>query len=90
MVRLVDFDPDGEVKLLAAMLYPYVDLPEERIAERVERLLDRASASSWSAPTRATGATAATSPVGRSSAPGTASTCSPTTARSATCSATGC
>jgi thymidylate synthase ThyX len=38
LVRLVDHDPDGEVKLLAAMLYPYVDLSEARIAERVERL----------------------------------------------------
>ena len=38
LVRLVDHDPDGEVKLLTAMLYPYVDLPEWRIAERVERL----------------------------------------------------
>ena len=30
-VALVDFDPDGEVKLLAAMLYPYTDLPEAQI-----------------------------------------------------------
>ena len=27
-VTLVDFDPDGEVKLVAAMLYPHTDLPE--------------------------------------------------------------
>jgi thymidylate synthase ThyX len=38
VVRLVDFDPDGEDKLLVAMLYPFVDLPEHRIAERVARL----------------------------------------------------
>jgi hypothetical protein len=38
LIRLVDFDPDGEVKLLVAMLYPYVNLPEARIAERVERM----------------------------------------------------
>ena len=31
LVRLVDFDPDGETKMLAAMLYPYVDLPEDQI-----------------------------------------------------------
>jgi thymidylate synthase ThyX len=37
-VRLVDFDPDGERKMLVAMLYPYVNLSEARIAERVERL----------------------------------------------------
>jgi thymidylate synthase ThyX len=34
-VALVDFDPDGEAKMLAAMLYPHVDLPEERILQRV-------------------------------------------------------
>ena len=28
-VRLVDFDPDAEVKLVAAMLYPYRTLPED-------------------------------------------------------------
>src|SRR5205807_3899095 len=30
-VTLVDFDPEGEEKLLAAMLYPFVDLPEDQI-----------------------------------------------------------
>ncbi len=34
-VTLVDFDPDGEAKVLVAMLYPHVDLPEDRILERV-------------------------------------------------------
>ncbi|MDH4145153.1 MAG: FAD-dependent thymidylate synthase [Acidimicrobiia bacterium] len=38
VVRLVDFDPDGEAKVLAAMLYPHVDLPEHRIVERVREL----------------------------------------------------
>ncbi len=37
-VTLVDFDPEGEEKLLAAMLYPYVSLPEDQIAARVRRL----------------------------------------------------
>ncbi|HVL04318.1 MAG TPA: FAD-dependent thymidylate synthase [Acidimicrobiales bacterium] len=37
-VTLVDFDPDGETKVLAAMLYPHVDLPEERILERVRTM----------------------------------------------------
>ncbi len=37
-VTLVDFDPDGEDKLLAAMLYPYVDLPEDQIRARVRDL----------------------------------------------------
>jgi hypothetical protein len=39
-VTLVDFDPDGEDKVLAAMLYPHVDLSEERILERVRRMGD--------------------------------------------------
>ncbi|HUE60351.1 MAG TPA: FAD-dependent thymidylate synthase [Acidimicrobiales bacterium] len=34
-VTLVDWDPDAEVKLIAAMLYPYTDLPEHRLEERV-------------------------------------------------------
>jgi thymidylate synthase ThyX len=37
-VRLVDFDPDGELKLVAAMCYPYADLPEHELVERVRRL----------------------------------------------------
>jgi thymidylate synthase ThyX len=37
-VRLVDFDPEGEEKLLRAMLYPYVDRSEEELAARVRRL----------------------------------------------------
>ena len=37
-VTLVDFDPDAEHKLLAAMLYPYVDLPEDQILARVRRM----------------------------------------------------
>src|ERR671924_1457469 len=34
-VRLVDFDPDAEVKLVAAMLYPYTHLSDESIERRV-------------------------------------------------------
>jgi thymidylate synthase ThyX len=37
-VRLVDFDPDGEVKLVAAMLYAYSHLPERQIESRVRNL----------------------------------------------------
>ena len=42
-VQLVDFDPDGEDKVLAAMLYEHVDLPEHRLMQRVARMsaLDR-------------------------------------------------
>jgi thymidylate synthase ThyX len=34
-VELVDFDPDGEVKLIAAMLYAYTDRSEAEIERRV-------------------------------------------------------
>ena len=37
-MTLTDFDPDGEDKLLAAALYPYTDLPEPQLLERVRRL----------------------------------------------------
>ncbi len=37
-VELVDFDPDGEVKMVAAMLYPYTSLPESQILNRVGRM----------------------------------------------------
>jgi thymidylate synthase ThyX len=34
-VTLLDWDPDAEIKVVAAMLYPYTHLPEHRIQERV-------------------------------------------------------
>jgi thymidylate synthase ThyX len=34
-VELVEFDPDAEVRLVAAMLYPYTDRPEADIEARV-------------------------------------------------------
>jgi thymidylate synthase ThyX len=34
-VTLLDWDPDAETKIVAAMLYPYTHLPEERIQARV-------------------------------------------------------
>ena len=37
-VTLVDFDPDGEDKVLAAMLYPHADQPEQRLLERVRSM----------------------------------------------------
>jgi thymidylate synthase ThyX len=37
-VTLVDFDPDAEDKLLAAMLYSYVELPDDQILARVRTL----------------------------------------------------
>ncbi|MBM3685002.1 MAG: thymidylate synthase [Actinobacteria bacterium] len=38
VVDLVDFDPDGEVKVLVAMLYPHVDAPTWSIRARVEAM----------------------------------------------------
>jgi len=38
LVRLVDFDPDGEIKMVAAMLYPHLHLPEDQIERRVRAM----------------------------------------------------
>ena len=38
MVELVDFDPDGETKMLAAMLYPHTSLPESAVQARVRAM----------------------------------------------------
>jgi len=37
-VELVDFDPEGELKVVAAMLYPYTGLAESRLIERVRSM----------------------------------------------------
>jgi thymidylate synthase ThyX len=37
-VQLVDFDPDAEDKLLAAICYPHANLPESQLLERVRSL----------------------------------------------------
>jgi thymidylate synthase ThyX len=37
-VELVDFDPEGELKVVAAMLYPYTDMAESDVLERVARM----------------------------------------------------
>lgn len=39
-VELVDFDPDGEVKMVAAMLYPHTSLPESAVQDRVRAMAD--------------------------------------------------
>lgn len=39
-VVLHDWDPDGESKMLAAMLFPYSDVGEAQIAARVESMTD--------------------------------------------------
>ena len=37
-VRLLDWDPEGEVKLVAAMLYPYTSVSESVIEQRVAQM----------------------------------------------------
>src|SRR5205823_1209330 len=37
-VTLLDWDPDGEDKVLAAICYPHAHLPESQLLERVRRL----------------------------------------------------
>ena len=37
-VRLVDFDPEAEVKMVASMLYPYTHLPEEQLEREVKAM----------------------------------------------------
>ncbi|HET6792990.1 MAG TPA: FAD-dependent thymidylate synthase [Acidimicrobiales bacterium] len=38
LVTLVDFDPDGEDKVLAAMLYPFSRVPEDQLLRRVRSM----------------------------------------------------
>jgi thymidylate synthase ThyX len=35
LVRLVDFDPDAEVKMVASMMYPHTHLPEDQLERQV-------------------------------------------------------
>jgi thymidylate synthase ThyX len=37
-VALVDFDPEGEEKVLAAICYPHTNLPEHQVMARVQRM----------------------------------------------------
>jgi thymidylate synthase ThyX len=37
-VRLLEWDPDGEIRMVAAMLYPYSHLPEDQIERRVRAM----------------------------------------------------
>jgi hypothetical protein len=37
-VRLVDFDPDGEIKVVAAALYPYTHVSEATVEARVRQM----------------------------------------------------
>ena len=37
-VRLVDFDPEAETKMVASMLYPYTHLPEDQVEREVRAM----------------------------------------------------
>jgi thymidylate synthase ThyX len=39
-VRLVEWDPDGEVRMVSAMLYPYSHLPEHQIEQQVRGMTE--------------------------------------------------
>ena len=88
-VTLTDFDPDGEVKVVAAALYAASELPDDQLLAVAQRLTetDRAAVLEAYVGKRRN----------RRHRPGrafertrTASTSCRTTARSATCSATAC
>jgi len=38
LVTLTDFDPEGEDKVLAAICYPHLDLPDDQVLARVRRM----------------------------------------------------
>ena len=38
LVRLIDFDPDAEVKLVASILYPYTHVPEHQLEARAREM----------------------------------------------------
>ena len=89
-VQLVDWDPDGEVKLVAAMLYPHTHLPEAVLEQRVRAMTTDERARGGPGLRGGAGQPPPQAGPGASSGSPTASTSSPTTAPSATSSATAC
>ena len=83
-------DPEGETKVVAAAMYPHATAVAERELLEAAREMSADERAASCAPPSATGRTGATGPAARSSGRRTGSTCSATTARSATSSATGC
>ena len=88
--QLLDWDPDGEVKLVTAMLYSHTHLPEAVLEQRVRAMTVDERLAVIRAYVGRPGQPPAQARAGPSSGSPTASTCWPTTAPSATCSATGC
>ena len=89
-VTLVDFDPDGEEKVLVAACFSHLGCSEREAARRGPASRPRGPGRAAARRTWAIGAIGGTGPVAPSSEPTTASNSSPTTAPSATCSAIGC
>ncbi len=87
-VTLTDFDPDGELKVIAAALYPVFGSSRPVAPGRRPIAVDRRTCRGSGARQSASEPTGATSLAARSSARATGSTCSPTTAPSAICSGT--
>ena len=88
-VTLTDFDPHAEDKLLGAICYPQTNLPDDQVMARVRTLTDGERAELLRAYVGER-RNRRHRPGARSNASTTGSTCSPTTARSAISSATGC
>ncbi len=87
-VTLTDWDPEGELKVAAAVLYAASDLPDDQLLE-VARTMTPAQREEILLRERGRARrTAGTSRAARGSARSTASTCSATSAPTATCSAT--
>jgi hypothetical protein len=84
-VALTDFDPDGEVKVVAAALYESSRLPDDQLLN-IARGMDVAPTSCG--PTSGAAGTGGIGRAARSSGPPTVSTCCRTTARSAISNAT--
>ena len=88
-MTLTDFDPDGEIKVVAAALYAVSDLPDDQLmAHRAAD--DRDERAAVLARTVGERGNRRHRPGRAFERTAIASTCSPTTARSAICSGTGC
>ena len=87
LVNLVDHDPEGELKVTAAVLYAHSDLPDDQLLASPRRS-HPTSARRSSRRASASAGTGGTSPGARGSAPSTGSTCSATTGPTGTCSVT--
>ena len=89
-VTLTDFDPDGEMKVVAAALYAHSALPDEQLLALARAAVSRRSRRAAQGLRRRARQPAPQARTGVRAHAATGSTCWPTTARSAICSAIGC